>query len=127
MSKSKPPKKVVVTTTSPTTTSRTTVGAGSNRPTPTVSRSRQATPAPKAELLLGKQNFIWMAIGVGLIALGLMFMAGGHQPSPDVWDNNIIYSFTRVTLAPILILAGLVVEIYAIFKKNTTATSKSDE
>ncbi len=128
MSKSKPPKKVVVTTTTPTTTSRTTVATGTNRPSPTVStRSRQATPAPKVELLLGKQNFIWMAIGVGLIALGLIFMVGGHMPSPDVWDDAIIYSFTRVTLAPIFILAGLAVEIYAIFKKNTTATSKSDE
>ncbi|MFN7116440.1 MAG: DUF3098 domain-containing protein [Saprospiraceae bacterium] len=128
MSKSKPPKKVVVTTTSPTTTSRTTTATGSSRPAPTVStRSRQTTPAPKAELLFGKQNFIWMAIGVGLIALGLMLMAGGHMPSPDVWEPNRIYSFTRITLAPILILAGLAVEIYAIFKKNNPpATSSSD-
>jgi hypothetical protein len=39
------------------------------------------------------------------------------MPSPDVWDDNIIYSFRRVTLAPILILAGLAVEVVAIFKK----------
>lgn len=127
MSKSKPTKKVVVTTTTPTTSSRTT-STGTNRPTPAAStRTRQTTTAPKAEMLFGKQNYIWMAIGVGLIALGLALMAGGHMPSPDVWEADRIYSFRRITLAPLLILAGLIVEIYAIFKKNTPATSSGDE
>lgn len=129
MSKSKPPKKVVVTTTTPTTTSRTTPsGSGTKRPTPTVStRGRQATTTPKAPLVFGRQNYIWMGIGVALIAVGLALMAGGHMPSPDVWEDDIIYSFRRITLAPIFILAGLVVEIYAIFKKNTPTPSAAEE
>lgn len=127
MSKSKPPKKIVVTTATPTTTSRTTT-TGASRPTPTTStRTRQAAAAPKADLLFGKQNYIWMGIGAGLIALGLALMAGGSMPNPDVWEADRIYSFRRITLAPIMILAGLIVEIYAIFKKNTPATSSSDE
>jgi len=107
---SQPKKKVVVTTT-------TQEKQKTNRPTPTTSRSRQATSAPKAELLFNRQNYMWMGIGVGLIALGLILMSGGHMPSPDVWEAERIYGFRRTVLAPIVILAGLGVEIYAIFKK----------
>ncbi len=125
MSKSKPPKKVVVTTT-PATSSLTT-SASTRRTIPTTSiRNRSTTPVARGEMLFGKQNYIWMAIGVGLIALGLALMAGGHMPSPDVWEPERIYSFRRITLAPIVILAGLIVEIYAIFKKNMPAADTSD-
>ena len=58
-----------------------------------------------------------MGIGLGLITLGLILMSGGGMPSPDVWDESIIYGFRRTVLAPFLILAGLIVEIFAIFKK----------
>lgn len=67
-------------------------------------------------LIFGKQNYLWMGIGAVLIALGLVLMLGGQQPSADVWDPNVIYSFRIITLAPIIILAGLAIEIYAIFK-----------
>ena len=86
---------------------------------PTVSkRSGRESAAPKkAEMVFGKQNFLWMGIGIALIALGMILMLGGSMPSPDVWDDNIIYSFRRTVLAPIVILAGIGVEFYAIFKK----------
>ena len=89
---------------------------------PTVSRRTESKEAIRirkaadAPLLFGRENFWWMFLGVGLIVLGMFLMSGGAQPSPEVWDDDIIYSFRRVTLAPILILAGVVVEIYAIFK-----------
>jgi len=72
----------------------------------------------KADLLFGKKNFMFIGIGVGLIFLGLALMSGGHMPSPDVWDESLIYSHRRITLAPIVILAGLVVNVYAIFIKK---------
>lgn len=69
------------------------------------------------ELIFDKSNYIWMGIGVALILFGMLLMTGGAMPSPDVWDPSIIYS-TRITvIAPIFILLGLGVEIYAIFKK----------
>jgi hypothetical protein len=111
MSQKKPTKKKVVVTTQnkkkPTSTSS---SKGKARP----STTRQRQPA---ELLFKKESYIWMIAGIVLIALGLFLMAGGAQPSPDVWDENVIYNWRRVTLAPFLILAGLGVEIYAIFKK----------
>jgi hypothetical protein len=43
-------------------------------------------------------------------------MAGGRSEDPNVFNTNEVYSTTRITIAPILILAGLVIEIYAIFR-----------
>ena len=68
-------------------------------------------------MIFKKENYILMGAGFGLVVLGMLLMLGGSMPSPDVWDDSIIYSFRRIVLAPILILAGLVVEIFAIFKR----------
>jgi sulfite exporter TauE/SafE len=74
--------------------------------------------ASNQELLFGKKNYMFILIGVGLIFLGLALMSGGHMPSPDVWDESLIYSHRRITVAPIVILAGLAVNVYAIFVKK---------
>lgn len=67
--------------------------------------------------LFTKENYIWMIIGALVIALGMVLMSGGKNENPAVFDNNVVYSTTRVTIAPILIVVGLLVEVYAIFKK----------
>jgi hypothetical protein len=67
--------------------------------------------------LFGKENYRWMIIGLGVIILGLLLMIGGKSKDPNVFDPAEVYSFRRITLAPILILAGLVLEIVGIFKK----------
>lgn len=72
----------------------------------------------KDTALFSKDNYIWMAIGAVIIALGMFLMSGGKNQDANVFDYNVVYSFTRVTVAPILILLGFVVEIYAIFKKQ---------
>jgi Protein of unknown function (DUF3098) len=74
-------------------------------------------PASSAAPLFGKQNYIWMLIGLAVVALGLLLMAGGKSDSPAEFDPNKVYSFTRITLAPFLIIAGLCIEVYAIFRK----------
>ena len=64
-----------------------------------------------------KENYVWMAIGVVVITIGMFLMAGGRSNEyPAVFDEKAVYSFTRITVAPILILAGLVIEIFAIFR-----------
>ncbi len=68
------------------------------------------------EMVFGSQNFLWMGIGAALILGGLLLMLGGEQPDPNQWDVNIIYSTRIITIAPIVIIAGVLVEIYAIFK-----------
>jgi hypothetical protein len=71
----------------------------------------------KQNSLFAKDNYLWMAIGGGIILLGILLMAGGKSPDPKVFDDNLVYSARRITVAPILILLGLVVEIYGIMKK----------
>lgn len=68
--------------------------------------------------LFGKENYLWMMIGGLVILLGIFLMSGGKNTDPNVFDKNVVYSTTRITVAPILIILGLVIEIYAIFKKN---------
>ncbi|MBK7213789.1 MAG: DUF3098 domain-containing protein [Bacteroidales bacterium] len=68
------------------------------------------------DFAFGKENYIIMLIGLGLIALGFILMVGGGSSDPKVF-NEEIFNFQRITLAPILILAGFVVELYAIMKK----------
>ena len=69
-------------------------------------------------LLFGKKNYILILIGLGLMFLGLALMSGGHQPDPNEWDESLIYSPRRITLAPIVIILGLLVNVYAIFAKK---------
>lgn len=91
--------------------------------TPTPPSSKKPAPAKKASLrqqtpLFGKENYRWMLIGLILVALGIVLMVGGKSKDPNVFDPHQVYSFTRITLAPILILGGFAVEIYAIFRKD---------
>lgn len=88
--------------------------AGATKVKPTVSRKKVKT-ADRA-MTFNQENFKWMLIGVAVILLGMLLMSGGSMPSPDVWDDGTIYSFRRITLAPIVILIGLGIEVYAIFK-----------
>ena len=54
-----------------------------------------------------------MIVGVVVIALGFLLMAGGGSDDPTIF-NKEIYNFRRIRLAPTLVLIGLAIEIYAI-------------
>ena len=72
--------------------------------------------------LFSKENYIWMLAGIVLIALGMFLMSGGKSNTdPAVFNKEALYSPIRITVAPILILVGLVVEVFAIFRKPKTA------
>jgi DUF3098 family protein len=73
--------------------------------------------------LFSKDNYIWMLAGLVIIAIGMFLMAGGASSSAGEFDAKEVYSTRRITVAPILILAGLVIEIYAIFKKPKSKVS----
>jgi Protein of unknown function (DUF3098) len=73
---------------------------------------------PKQDnVLFGKENFIWMLGGLIIMALGFFLMAGGKSSDPNVFNDSEVYSPIRITVAPLLIIAGLVVEIFAIMRK----------
>ncbi len=116
MSKHKPPKKKVVVSTSKPEKKKVKPTVAKTRTT--TGSKRTATPV-QADLLFGRINYLLLLAAAGLIALGLVLMSGGGMPSPDIWDESIIYSHRRITLAPIVILLGLGVGVYAIFKPKT--------
>lgn len=67
--------------------------------------------------LFGKTNYQWMIGGILLIFVGFLCMMGGKSSDPNVFNYDEIYSFRRVTLAPILVMLGFLVEIYAIMHR----------
>ncbi|MBA4140221.1 MAG: DUF3098 domain-containing protein [Segetibacter sp.] len=87
--------------------------------TPTSSRLKhtETKKQPPRVPLFYRDNYRWMGIGAAVIVIGMLLMAGGKNDNPNQFDYKLVYSTTRVTIAPILILAGLMIEIYAIFKK----------
>jgi len=64
-----------------------------------------------------KENYIWMAAGLVVMAIGMFLMAGGKSEDPGVFNPKEVYSTVRITIAPVLIIIGLVIEIFAIFRK----------
>jgi hypothetical protein len=73
--------------------------------------------AQNAGFALGKENYKLLAIGLVIIIIGFILMIGGHTDDPKVFNSGEIFSFRRVTLAPIIVLAGFIFEIWAIMKK----------
>jgi hypothetical protein len=70
--------------------------------------------------LFDKQNMWLMLLGVGVIAVGMLLMVGGRSKDPNVFNYDEVYSTLRISVAPVLIIIGLGIEIYAIFKKPKT-------
>lgn len=60
---------------------------------------------------------MFMIIGLVLIAIGYVLMAGGGSDDPNVF-NDAIFNTQRLVFAPILVLAGFGVELYAIMTKS---------
>jgi len=70
----------------------------------------------KFEFALNKENYILLAIGFAVIIIGFLLMIGGRSNDPNVFNGKELYSFRRITLAPLIVLFGFMFEIYAIMK-----------
>ena len=68
------------------------------------------------EFAIGRENFKYIAIGVGILVIGFALMAGGKSTDPNVF-NPEIFSFRRITLAPVIVVGGFAFIIWAIMKK----------
>ena len=64
-----------------------------------------------------KANYIWLGVGIILLIVGYVLMSGGGAESPDEFHADEIFSFRRITLAPVTVLAGYGTILYAILKK----------
>ncbi len=83
--------------------------------------SIEKKPTTTNNSLFGKENYTWMLAGLAIMALGFFLMAGGKSSNPAVFNDSDVYSTTRITIAPLLIIGGLVIEIFAIMKKPKTS------
>lgn len=73
------------------------------------------------EMLFDKFNYALMILGAIMIIIGFALMSGGASSDPKVFDAEAVYSFQRITLAPMVIIGGFIVEIIAILKKPSSA------
>jgi len=79
--------------------------------------SKQAPAMKKtADFAFSKENYRLMLIGLAVMVIGFVLMIGGGSKDPNQF-NPEIFNFQRLTLAPVLILTGYVIEIFAIMKK----------
>tara|TARA_R110002072_G_scaffold83202_3_gene189063 strand:+ start:1804 stop:2043 length:240 start_codon:yes stop_codon:yes gene_type:complete len=69
------------------------------------------------QMAFGKENYIWLAISLGVLVIGYLLMAGGGTEDPTVFKHEEIFSFRRITLAPLVVLLGFILGFYAILKK----------
>ena len=81
-----------------------------------MSEKKQVTTTSNTNLF-DKQNMWLMLLGVAAIAIGMLLMVGGRSKDPNTFNYDEVYSTLRVSVAPVLIIIGLGIEIYAIFKK----------
>ena len=79
----------------------------------------------KNTFYFGKENYKLMLIGIRMIILGFLLMMGhdaNTKPdgtfSPNYWNDDI-FSIRRIRIAPLFVVVGFVVEIYAILKRKT--------
>jgi len=79
--------------------------------------SKQKSKEPiKMTFVFNKEKYIIMFIGIGFVLIGFLLMMGGGSKDPKVYSADL-FSFRRITLAPILVMIGFVIEIYAIMKR----------
>ncbi len=67
-------------------------------------------------MALSRENYVILAVGFAVILLGFVLMSGGASKSPDEFDYAM-FSWRRITLAPILVLLGFAIEAYGIMKR----------
>ena len=78
----------------------------------------QKQSGPVLPFIFDKSNYVIMVGGLAVIIIGFLLMAGGGEPThPEIFPKEAIYSFRRITLAPIVIMIGFGIEIYAILKR----------
>ena len=78
----------------------------------------------KQEFLFDKINYKILLVGIGVIALGFILMAGGGSDDPNVFNEDI-FNFRRIRLAPTTVLIGFGITVYAILK-NPKKTGNSE-
>jgi hypothetical protein len=81
-----------------------------------MSNKTKEQPVKDSQFAISRENYKFLLIGFCIIVLGFLLMIGGGSSDPNVF-NKEMFSFQRITLAPILVVGGFVFEIWAIMRK----------
>lgn len=71
----------------------------------------------KQTFVFERKNYVLLIAGIVLMIFGYLLMMGGGSDDPQLF-NPEIFSAQRIIVAPILIIAGLVLEVFAIMIKG---------
>ncbi len=74
----------------------------------------------KSQFGFQPENYKILLIGLAINVLGFILMIGGAATEANDFDSNALFSARRITIAPILIVLGYVVILYAIMKRKST-------
>lgn len=91
--------------------------ASTNAEKPNILSSDTSASEEVTEFAIGKENYFLLMIGFAIIIIGFILMIGGGTEDPNVFNGDELFSFRRITLAPIVVLFGFSFEIWAIMKK----------
>ena len=72
----------------------------------------------KKNIVLNKKNYLFIILGCVVVILGFVLMSGGGSENPDVFNEEELFSFRRITLAPFLVMLGYGLVLFGIMKKN---------
>lgn len=72
----------------------------------------------KKNMVLNKKNYLFIILGCVVVILGFVLMSGGGSENPDVFNEEELFSFRRITLAPFLVILGYGLVLFGIMKKN---------
>lgn len=73
---------------------------------------------PKEDMVFSWANYKWMLVGVLVIIVGFVLMAGGGSKDPSQFNAEEIFSWRRISLAPFVVLVGFGIVGYSIFHKT---------
>ncbi|MGY6562268.1 MAG: DUF3098 domain-containing protein [Luteibaculaceae bacterium] len=79
-----------------------------------------------AKMALGRKNFMLLGVSMVIIVIGYLLLAGGKNPDTETF-NNEMFSFRRITLAPLVLLFGYLFAIYAIMVKDKSKVQQEEK
>ena len=84
----------------------------------------------KSKMTLSKDNYKYIIIGCIIVALGFVLMSGGGTDNPNEFNEEELFSFRRITLAPFFVILGYIVVLYGVMKRpkvNNETTPQINE
>lgn len=83
-----------------------------------MNKPSESTKPAENQMVLGKGNYYLMLVGLAVIIIGFILMSGGKSTDPNVFNADEVYSQRRIVVAPIVVILGFVIEIFAVFYKS---------